>query len=149
MVAFRVLAAAHLTTSFSQQPPACPCPFSPFGGRSGWGPDFPFISVAPELFASAYATLVTMDSRYSQDRTALGAAQLHRRLAPVAAAHYVTPRQEYRGGWPLGYMGADCPADAPSKCTQRYGFTNQNCCPKDQFCLDAVLSIYCCPTGKQ
>jgi hypothetical protein len=55
-------------------------------------------------------------------------------------------RQEYRGGWPLGYMGADCPADAPVGCP---GAGNLNCCPTGQFCdiNFSSSSVYCCPTG--
>lgn len=72
-----------------------------------------------------------------------------RRLAPFAAQRHVARQQEYRGGWPLGYMGAECPAHSSSKCTVRYGFDNLNCCPNGQTCQDDILTIYCCPTGKQ
>ncbi|KAK0742932.1 hypothetical protein B0T18DRAFT_172698 [Schizothecium vesticola] len=89
-----------------------------------------------------------MDLRLDNNRlpAARNAAQLSTgRLAPMAAERHVARQQEYRGGWPLGYMGAECPADTPSKCTVRYGF-NLNCCPTGQTCQDDVLSIYCCPT---
>ena len=64
------------------------------------------------------------------------------------SSHGHVARQEYRGGWPLGYTGAECPAHSNSKCTLSYGFTNLNCCPSGQTCLDDVLLIYCCPTSR-
>jgi hypothetical protein len=59
---------------------------------------------------------------------------------------YLSVRQDYRGGWPLGYMGAECQEDTPVECTIRFGFTNLNCCPSGQTCQDNVLQLYCCPS---
>ena len=78
-----------------------------------------------------------------------------RLIAPRVAQHHernanapvVARQSEYRGGWPLGYMGSECPAHSPSKCTVRYGFDNLNCCPSGQTCQDDILTIYCCPSG--
>ncbi|KAL2122256.1 hypothetical protein VTJ04DRAFT_2711 [Mycothermus thermophilus] len=54
-------------------------------------------------------------------------------------------RQESRGGWPLGYITATCPADAPVGCQATRYFSNLNCCPEGHFCFGS-LQPYCCPT---
>jgi len=65
-----------------------------------------------------------------------------------AAALYVLPRQDenYRGGWPLGYLGPQCPADAPVVCKQSSDKEPQGCCPQGQFCMTTTSEVYCCPT---
>jgi len=54
-------------------------------------------------------------------------------------------RQAYRGGWPLGFTTATCPAEAPVGCQSSPSY-NLNCCPAGQFCF-GTLQPYCCPTS--
>ena len=54
-------------------------------------------------------------------------------------------RQEYRGGWPLGFTTAACPAETPVGCRWISTY-NLNCCPSGQFCF-GTQQPYCCPTG--
>lgn len=67
-----------------------------------------------------------------------------------AAALHVVPRQDenYRGGWPLGYIGPQCPADTPVVCKRSTDEEPQGCCPQGQFCMTTISEVYCCPTGK-
>jgi len=71
-------------------------------------------------------------------------------LRDRAAALHVLPRQndDYRGGWPLGYIGPQCPADAPVVCKRDSDEEPQGCCPQGQFCFTTISEVYCCPTGK-
>jgi hypothetical protein len=56
-------------------------------------------------------------------------------------------RQDYRGGWPLGYTGAECPSNSSVTCTTSFGVGNLNCCPDGQSCFRNLDSkIYCCPS---
>jgi len=65
----------------------------------------------------------------------------------AAISHSYAVRQEYRGGWPAGYLGSECPDDIPVPCKRTGGFSNLNCCPPSQFCVNDMANIYCCPTG--
>ncbi|KAK5662108.1 hypothetical protein OQA88_8013 [Cercophora sp. LCS_1] len=66
-----------------------------------------------------------------------------------AAALHVLPRQEdgYRGGWPLGYIGSQCPTDTPVVCKRENDVEPQGCCPKGQFCQTTFSEVYCCPSA--
>lgn len=72
------------------------------------------------------------------------------RRAQVHEMHpLLLPRQDdYRGGWPLGYMGPQCPSDAPVVCKRDIDKEPQGCCPQGQFCVTTISEVYCCPTGK-
>jgi len=61
-------------------------------------------------------------------------------------AQLLGERQAYRGGWPLGFTTATCPAEAPVGCKSSPSY-NLNCCPSGQFCF-GTLQPYCCPTGE-
>ncbi|KAK4450507.1 hypothetical protein QBC34DRAFT_75938 [Podospora aff. communis PSN243] len=68
-----------------------------------------------------------------------------RRRAP---ALHVLARQDgdYRGGWPLGYLGPQCLADAPVVCKRSSDAEPQGCCPQGQYCMTTISEVYCCPT---